>query len=235
MTSTCIEKMVSVGERWPEVDIIGCQEWLGQRLVGDGLPKEIEVFDGRAILRGALLNRIDGSPPHSHCLYRIPARGLPDPFYLEEYYGVPVMSSDMDAAMSALSRSKFGFVHEPLVFTRLHSNSATEKIVSPTRMKLFADLQLVDRWGPTAFDSEKGYQMCRTRHLRFYYRHLLLLQATRQWALVKQHREWLRRASALPSAVDYAMAVAEWPWKRAARYAARIARQLGFPPASYTR
>jgi glycosyltransferase involved in cell wall biosynthesis len=232
MTSTCIEKMVSVGERSPEVGIIGCQEWLGQRRVGDGLPKETEVFDGRAILRGALLNRIHGSPPHSHCLYRVPARGVPDPFYLEEYYGAPVMSSDMDAVMSALSRGQLGFVHECLVFTRLHKNSQTEKIISPARMKLFADLQLIDRWGPKAFDSEKGYQMCRKRHLRFYYRHLLLLQATRQSALVKQHREWLRRASALPSPVDYAMAVAEWPWKRAAQYAARIAPHLGFPPAA---
>jgi glycosyltransferase involved in cell wall biosynthesis len=235
MTSTCIEKMVGVGDRWPEVGIIGCQEWLGQRRVGDALPKDIEVFDGRAIMRGALLNRIHGSPPHGHCLYRIPAPGLPDRFYIEQYYGAPVTSFDMDAVMGALWRSKLGFVHEPLVFTRLHSNSATEKIVSPARMKLFADLQLIDRWGPKAFDSEKGYQMCRKRHLRFYYRHLLLWQATRQLPLVKQHREWLRRASALPSTVDYAMAVAEWPWKRGAQYTARMATHLGFPPAaSYT-
>lgn len=227
MTSTCIEKMVGLGERWPDVGIIGCQEWLGERLVGDGLPTEIEVFDGRAILRGALLNKIHGSPPHLHCLYRIPARGLPDPFYLQQFKGAPVMSSDMDAAMSALSRSKFGFVHEPLVFTQIHSNSVTEKIVSPARMKLLADLQLIDRWGPSAFDTEKDYRMCRKRHLQFYYRHLLLWQVTRQSTLLKQHREWLRLASALPSTVDYVMAVAEWPGKRTAQYAARIAFHLG--------
>ena len=230
MKSTCIEKMTKLGERCPDVDIIGCQEWLGNRLVGDALPKEIEVFDGRAILRGALLNKIHGSPPHLHCLYRVPAQGLPDPFYVKEYKGTPVMSSDMDAAMSVLSRSKLGFVHQPLVFTRIHGKSITETIVSPSRMKLLADLQLIDRWGPKAFDFEKEYQMCRRRHLRFYYRHLLLWQVMRQTALVKQHREWLRLASGLPSIMDYVMAVAEWPAKRAAQYAGGIASHFGFSP-----
>jgi glycosyltransferase involved in cell wall biosynthesis len=228
MTSTCIEKMVSVGERRPDVGIIGCQEWFGERLIGDGLPTEAEVFDGRTIMRGALLNKLCGSPPHLHCLFRIPGSGLPDPFYLKDYNGAPVLSGDMDAAMSALSRTNFGFVHEPLVFTRLHSNSVTEQTVAPARMKLVADLQLIDRWGRKAFDSEKEYQMCRKRHLRFYYRHLLLWQITRQSALEKQHREWLRRASALPSTADYVMAVAEWLGKQAARYGARIASSLGF-------
>ena len=227
MASTCIEKMVSVGERWPDVGIVGCQEWLGERLVGDGLPTDVEVFDGRTILRGALLNKLRGSPPHLHCLFRIPASGNPDPFYAREYNGAPLMSGDMDAAMGALSRKNFGFVHEPLVFTRLHSNSVTEQRVAPTRMKLLADLQLIDRWGPRAFDSEKEFQACRKRHLRFYYRHLLLWQITQQPALAKRHREWLRRASALPSTADYVMAIIEWLAKQTVLCAARRAASLG--------
>lgn len=137
------------------------------------------------------------------------------------------MSGDMDAAMGALSRTNFGFVHEPLVFTRLHSNSVTEQRVAPTRMKLLADLQLIDRWGPRAFDSEKEFQACRKRHLRFYYRHLLLWQITQQPALAKRHREWLRRASALPSTADYVMAIIEWLAKQTVLSAARIAASLG--------
>jgi glycosyltransferase involved in cell wall biosynthesis len=227
-----IEKMVTVGERYPEVSIIGCQEWANNTIHGDGLPSSRAVFDGRAIVRGCLLNVIHGFP-HLHCLYRIPLNGLPDPFYDTEYYGTPLLSIDVDAGMRALSQGKYGYVHEPLVTTRKHAESVTSTQVAPNFLKLWSELQLIDRWGPKVFDTHRAYLRCRARHLHFYYRHLMLWRARNDQRLLLQHREWLRLASAEPTFNDYARALLEWPFVRAARQLRKAAVRLRLRPFYY--
>jgi hypothetical protein len=69
-----VEKMVTIGEQHPEVDIIGCQERAGGAVLGTELPRDHLVFDGRCIVCGSLLNAIHGFP-HSHCLFRFPEEG----------------------------------------------------------------------------------------------------------------------------------------------------------------
>ena len=208
-----IEKMVAAGEQHPEVEIIGCQEWSGGVLFGTDLPPDQRLFDGRAVVRGSLLNDIHGFP-HLHCLYRVPQDGLQDPFYETEFYGVQLMSVDMDVAMRALSHGRYAYVHEPLVTTRLHEHSVTSVQVIPNHVKMWSELQLIDRWGPTAFDSYADFLKCRNRHLHFYYRYMLLWRFQRKLKLFEQHREWLRRASAEPTAGGYFQAVLEWPLRR---------------------
>ncbi len=229
MVPSCIEKMVGLAERHPEVDLIGCQELAGGELMSNELPTDREVFDGRAIVRGSLMHAIRGFP-HLHCVFRIPATGLPDPFYVTEYYNTPLLSIDTDAAMSVLSEGPYGVVHEPLVITRLHDESTTSKVVAPIRLQLWSELQLIDRWGPKVFDTKEEYLRCRQRHLRYYYRHMLLWRARGQHELFDQHYERLHHASALPTLADYARAVAEWPFLRFGRRAAQFAARLGVPP-----
>jgi glycosyltransferase involved in cell wall biosynthesis len=224
-----IEKMVAVGERHPEVGIIGCQELMGTALVGNDLSPDHDVFDGRAIVRGSLLNAIHGFP-HLHCLYRVPPGGLADPFYETEFHGTELLCIDSDAAMRALARGPYGFVHEPLVVTRLHEGSQTSTVVSPTRMKMWQELQLIDRWGPIVFDSEQAYRRCRAKHLRYYYRYLLMWRAKRQWAHIEQHSGLLGRAAAVPRLLDYAAAIAEWPMRHLAKGLRRAAVGAGLAP-----
>lgn len=226
MLPTAIEKMVSRGEEFPEVDIIGCQEWVNDRVLGAELPPERRVFSGKSILRASLCNEIHGFP-HLHCLYRKPAGAIAPGFYVSEYHGTRLLAIDMDAAMRALASSFYGYVHEPLVITRLHEDSVTSREVTPNHIKMWSELQLIDRWGPAAFGSPAGYMQCRRRHLRFYYRYLLLWRGRKRTALLNQHLERLRMADALPSPVDYLAAVAEWPLLKAGRMWRDVAIKLG--------
>lgn len=227
-----IEKMVAMGERHPEANIIGCQEWANETLLGTDLPHDRTLFDGRAIVRGSLMKAIRGFP-HFHCLYRKPPGDMPDAFYDTECYGTRLLPIDVDAAMRVLCGGPYACVHEPLVITRLHSDSVTSRETLPNHLKVWSELQLIDRWGPHAFDKEEDYLRCRARHLRFYYRHLLLWRARRQFALLDQHLEWLGRASARPTAQDYVRAAAEWPLLRLSRTSQRLAVRLGLLSASY--
>lgn len=227
-----IEKMVAMGERHKDVDIIGCQEWANETLLGAELPRDRDVFDGRAIVRGSLLNAIHGFP-HLHCIYRKRPGPMPEAFYDTEFHGTRLLSIDMDAAMRVLCKSPYAYVHEPLVITRLHEASVTSTLATPNHLKMWSELQLIDRWGPQVFDSEAEYQKCRKRHLRFYYRYLLLWRARRQLTLLEQHLDWLAKASALPTPLDYARAVAEWPFLRLARVSRSLSVRFGLPAPSY--
>jgi glycosyltransferase involved in cell wall biosynthesis len=219
-----IEKMVAIGEQNPEVGVLGCQEWSGDLLLGWELPHDRDVFDGRSIARSCLLNAIHGFP-HSHCLYRVPRDGLPESFFDLEFYGTPLLLIDVDVGLRALAHGAYGYVHEPLVTTRLHSGSVTSTEYEPNHLRLWAELQLIDRWGPAVFDSRMDYLKCRRRHLRFYYRHLLLFRIRKRVALYEKHLEWLRRASAEPTIGSYLRAVLEWPAVRAARRFKKMALQ----------
>jgi glycosyltransferase involved in cell wall biosynthesis len=228
----CIEKMVAIAERYPHINVIGCQEMYRGKVYGDDLPAGQEVFKGREIVRGWLRKAIQGFPV-LHCLYRTPAGGVPDPFYFGEIYDTKVTWFDMDAAMRVLCSGDGAFVHEPLVETRYHADSATEALVRPSGMNLWTQLQVIDRWGPSAFESTEDFQRCRREHLRYYWRHYLMWQAKRQEALVEKHRDLLGRANALPTFADYIAAAAEWPGLKAGRRFEQVWAQLGRRPRQY--
>jgi glycosyltransferase involved in cell wall biosynthesis len=220
MVPHAVEKMVTLGEKKPAVTIISCQEWMGPFLLGADVPSDRTVFNGRSLVRGSLLNAVGF--PHLHCLYRYPPGGIPDTFYTPDFYGVRLLATDVDAAMRTLVEGTCAYVHEPLVATRWHAGSVTSTDMIPNFIKLWSDLQLIDRWGPKAFDSRAEYLKCRNKHLRFYYRHLVLWWAQGKRQLLNQHREWLGRAAAMPSTLDYVEAITEWPVLRAARLLARL-------------
>jgi glycosyltransferase involved in cell wall biosynthesis len=211
-----VEKLVALGAKYPHVNTFGCQEWVGDKLRGNDLPANQEVFDGRAIVRGWLRWEIHGFPV-LHCLYRKPVGGLSDPFYGSRCHGSHIISIDTEAAMRAMTAGPGAFIHEGLVTTRLHRQSVTSTVVTPNGLNLWSQLQLIDRWGPLAFDNEAEFLACRRQHLRYYWRNYLMWQARRQEALVEKHRDLLRRANALPTAADYVAAIAGWPVLRATR------------------
>ena len=229
---TGIEKMVARGEEFPQVNIIGCQEWVNNRVLGAELPPQRNLFSGKSILRASLRNEIHGFP-HLHCLYRKPEGPISSDFYEAEYYGMRLLSIDMDVAMRALAASAYGYVHEPLVVTRLHEDTVTSREVVPNHIKMWSELQLIDRWGPAAFEGHAGYMRCRRRHLRFYYRYLLLWRTLKRTALLNQHLDRLRAADALPTPIDYLAALAEWPLLKVGRMWRDAATKLGLQSRIY--
>jgi len=231
MVPHAIERMVALGEQYPEVSLVSCQEWMGPHLLGADIPSSRSVFDGRSVVRASLLNAIGF--PHLHCLYRYPRCGLPRPFYQPDFHGVRLLATDVDAAMRTLISGTCAYVHEPLVTTRWHAATVTSTDMIPNHNKLWSDLQLIDRWGPLAFNSEAEYRQCRDRHLRFYYRHLLLWHIQGKRRLLDLHHDWLRRAVALPYSRDYAYAALEWPLSRAKRWFRQAATRLNLVHPNY--
>jgi glycosyltransferase involved in cell wall biosynthesis len=225
MAPTCLEKMIAIGEENPTVSVLGCQEWHGDALVGTDLPTDSVVFDGRAIARGSLRNEIHGFP-HLHCVYRKEVGPAPARFYETEFHNSRLLAIDMDAALRALAEGSYGQVHEPLVTTRLHNDSVTAAVSAPNAIKLWSELQLIDRWGPSVFDSKQDYLECRHRHLMFYYRHLLMWKAKGRKQIFQQHMDWLNKASAAPGLMDYGRSIADWPLKRFQRKPLRTYSQV---------
>jgi len=216
----CIEKMVALGEQNPHAGVIGCQEWVNKSLHGTDLPSDRSVFAGRSLVRGTLLMEIDF--PYVHCLFRYPSGGIPKNFYDTEHHGVRLLCTDVDAVMRVLSQSCCAYVHEPLTITRWPGSvQSTES--NPNKQDIWSFLQLIDRWGPTVFDTETEYLKCRARYLRCYYLHLLHWATQRKFKLVEQHQSWLRAASVRPTILDYAHAVVEWPFLRITWWLKRMA------------
>jgi glycosyltransferase involved in cell wall biosynthesis len=208
-----VEKMVALGEQHREVGVIACQEWLNTSLVGADLPRDQTVFDGRSIVRDCLRQTLKF--PFDHCLYRCPSAGLPTRFFDMDHHGTRLLCADVDAAMRVVSTTGCAVVPEPLAKTRW-PGAVTAAQMLPNKVGIWSTLQLIDRWGPSVFDSEAEYLRCRNQHLRRYYLHLLVWRVQRNAELVKLHRDWLRRVSAAPRVMDYIRSVAEWPFLRAA-------------------
>ena len=125
---------------------------------------------------------------------------------------------------------RYGYVHEPLVTTGVHADSFTATVSGPNQLKIWSELQLIDRWGPRVFDTVQEYRKCRRRHLLYYYRHLVLWRLNRNRELYDTHMEWLRRASAQPSRAQYAVAILEWPVRRVIKRLNHTAVRLGLKP-----
>ncbi len=210
-----IEKMVELGQRYPHVDMISCQEVRGHELIGEDLPSDRCLFSGKSIARGLLLSATSFSVTHS--LYRHSKNGALHKFYDGEMFGSRLLAFDTDAAFrTMISSQQVAQVHEPLATTRQHSDSITSTQAIPNALDLWSHLQLMERWGPSVFTPEE-YGKYRRKLLRYYYRNLLLWKAQGKNEVLSMHNDWLRKASATPSVFQYGNAVAEWPFIRLAR------------------
>jgi glycosyltransferase involved in cell wall biosynthesis len=216
-----IERMVALGEQNPCADIIACQELVNVYLPGTDMPSRSyvrtsdlpsrSVFDGRSVVRASLLREIEF--PYWHCLLRTPLNGIPKNFYEKEVYGTRLLCTDVDGVMRVLSQSRFAFVHEPLTMTRWPGSETLAEGI-PNKVYMWSLLQLIDRWGPTVFDTNAEYLRCRRRHLGYYYLHLLLWMAQGKFKILGHHWDLLGRISARPKVFDYPHALVEWLFLR---------------------
>ena len=151
----CLERMVSLAERFPEVGIVSAYRLEETRVTLDGLPPSIEVLSGVDVARSRLL----GEPPYpfmfgspSSLLIRSDLIRKRDPFYNEQN----PWDEDVEACFDVLQESDFGFVHQVLTFTRRWDGSPFSAYVRlrhhpPGRIKHLL------RYGP-AFLSTPEYQ-----------------------------------------------------------------------------
>jgi glycosyltransferase involved in cell wall biosynthesis len=109
----CLEQMVAVGRSSDTVGVVGAYRLAGDRVDLDGLPYPETVFDGRAILRGSLLEEISVLGSLTSILLRSRLVRETDPFLDGRFE-----HADTGAAYRVLSEHDFGFVHQVLTYTR---------------------------------------------------------------------------------------------------------------------
>jgi glycosyltransferase involved in cell wall biosynthesis len=206
---TYVSKLVAFGEQHRDVNVIACQERRGPFLVGTRIPADHIVLEGRAVVRRCLRREIEF--PCDHCLYRVPSGGLPEDYFEYEYYGTKLLCTDTDATIRQICGSRCGIIPEPLATTRW-PGAVTSAEMLPNQVGIWSMLQIIDRWGPLAFDTDAEYRAVRNGHLRSYFLHLLVWRLQGRTELVHRHLEWLGRASATPTLAAYLLSILECPF-----------------------
>jgi glycosyltransferase involved in cell wall biosynthesis len=143
----CLERMVGLAERHPNVGIVGAYRLEETRVTLDGIPHSVSIISGRELGRSTLIGSpypyVLGSP--SSLLVRSDLVRERDFFYDPEF---PIgeeysFTDDQDVCCELLRASDFGFVHQVLTFTRRPEGSPFSKFVRfgahlPERINLHA-------------------------------------------------------------------------------------------------
>lgn len=141
----CLRQMVEFGVDHPNVGIICCYSIEGSRILFQGLDYHRNVVNGREICRETLLGRqpyVFGAP--TSLLYRADLiRSVPEFFP----WGKGDPHADVSGVYQALRTSDFGFVHQILTYTRVHTGSQTSQSFTFGRINR-ALLAYVRRFGP---------------------------------------------------------------------------------------
>jgi len=141
----CLRQMVEFGVDHPNVGIICCYSIEGSRILFQGLDYHRNVVNGREICRETLLGRqpyVFGAP--TSLLYRADLiRSVPEFFP----WGKGDPHADVSGVYQALRTSDFGFVHQILTYTRVHTGSQTSQSFTFGRINR-ALLGYVRRFGP---------------------------------------------------------------------------------------
>jgi glycosyltransferase involved in cell wall biosynthesis len=209
MTPDATQRMVQLAETDTEIGLVGS-------LVGEsgapvdpdliccvGLPQDRQVFDGRWVIKGYLIQMHRSMSP-THVLIRRDYLDQRVPFYNEKY-----MMSDLDVCLWMLLNSKYGFIHAPISWSRVHEASVSAT-VHTDQVTAQEWLDFIDQYAPLTM-SEEEHRMCRRSHLRHHFRRLLLWRfKERNRAKYNTHLEFLRGRSAAPALTDYVEALAEW-------------------------
>jgi glycosyltransferase involved in cell wall biosynthesis len=207
-----IEKLVKVAELDPAIGVVGCQWTIGvdpngsTELCGTGLPDDMSVFDGHWFVKAYLIKLHFATSPQCQ-LFRRKLLDEAIPFYAHHE-----MLTDIDACLRTLMRWKYGFVHSPLAFTRLHDTRLTATVSGPAQEYTSNWLAFIDRYGPSVM-SPADLAKCRRAFLRHYFRRLLLWRfRDRNRTLFDHHLALLRAHGVRPTLPDYVEALLEWTW-----------------------
>jgi len=183
----CVEKMVALAEKNPRVGIVGSYRLVGTRIKSVGLPWQKSVYSGSEVARMNLLNGpyTFGSP--TALLLRSDLVRDRENFYNESH-----PSADTEICFELLQTCDFGFVHQVMMFERIHPAS-----ISASYQKLNADIanlmMLFEEFGPV-FLNAKEYQNYFALRLKEYYRFLgSRIPSCREQRFWRFHRSALKR------------------------------------------
>jgi glycosyltransferase involved in cell wall biosynthesis len=162
----CIERMVKVAELKRTISMVGSYVLKGDTIEGAGLPYPSTIVPGNEICRLSLLRKlyVFGSPTSLLIRSNLIAKQ-------KAFYNANFFHADKEVCFRILQNSDFGFVHQILSFTRLHSESQTETVAKRYYTRKMENLCLLMKYGPIFFNSRE-YNKILKQKLREYYRFL---------------------------------------------------------------
>ncbi|MFH1763287.1 MAG: glycosyltransferase family 2 protein [Gemmatimonadota bacterium] len=159
----CLEEMIAVTESHTTVGIVGSYRIRGTQVMPSGLPPGVTVIAGREACRMNLLNGpYTFGTPSAH-LFRSDIVHSRVPFY-DEYH----IAEDVDACFNIMRDWDFGFVHQILVYQRLHDDSITSRHAR-LRPANAQGLYMLDKYAPH-YLSDDERRCVEARLLKNYYR-----------------------------------------------------------------
>ncbi len=141
---SCLEQMVDLAEKHPNVGLVGAYRLDEQHVNLDGLPPTATVLPGRDVARSHLLGRpwpyLFGSPTSTLLRADLVRKR-------ERFYNEGNIHADSEACLDVLSESDFGFVHQVLTYTRRH-NEAVTAFTRRIGTYVPSEITTFQRWGP---------------------------------------------------------------------------------------
>lgn len=221
-----IERMVAIAEAHPNVQVVTAVDVLGDRIKPYIFEHEDRVYDGREIMRRLLIGEIS-SLPFEHMFFRVTPERLDAPFD-----GAMFPSEDTDFVMRMLLEGDLGFVHAPLLYTRLHEGSVTSQ-TGGSRHFILPWLTILKRYGGNVFSRDEHERLCK-KGKRLLLRHVLAWRAAGKRDLAAQQVNGLTSIGLKPALLDYVMAVVEWPFHKVKKSARERAQRENAPDLSVT-
>jgi glycosyltransferase involved in cell wall biosynthesis len=121
LAPTCLEKMVALADAHPSVGLVGSLRRVSDGEVNlDGIPPTTDVVPGDWLVRSQLSGGRYTTGTPTATLIRLERARASGRMYDESY-----VHADDALAYRLLLDSDFGYVAEPLTFTRLHEGSTT--------------------------------------------------------------------------------------------------------------
>jgi glycosyltransferase involved in cell wall biosynthesis len=150
--SDCLTQMVRVAEAHPTVAIVGSYQQYGDKVIGEGLPPNLECFSGRAAIRLSLLSlghphTLDAFGVPTSSLYRSEVVRNNDPFFP---HSAPY--ADTTLCYKYLHDYDFGFVHRVLSTMRAHDEQTTAKVNLKYGMSFIGSMDHISTYGPVYLD-----------------------------------------------------------------------------------
>ena len=132
MRPDCIRRFVDLAEARPSVQAVSCQDVHCDLVRRANIPAGCTIMDGIAASR-AILDRSIGWLPFQHLFVRLHRSDFDRPFFGTHEYG-----ADPHAVVRAVLRGDFGYLHEPLVYSRRHPGAASNSLATDGRTPLYA-------------------------------------------------------------------------------------------------
>lgn len=146
----CITEMVRLAELNPSVAIVGAYGIRNARVVWDGLPYPSTLMNGREVCRKYFLNGVNVFGTPTSVLFAADVVRC-----RHEFHNVDNEHADAEVCFDVLKDRDFGFVHQVLSYTRVHSENAS---TFDELCMWLPEIEILHKYGPVYLSADECRQ-----------------------------------------------------------------------------